>query len=118
LEYTDHSEVDLPAHRVGQLKARLTHFTCWDYDTYLNKLHHYAEQQARIWYQQGRKPSTMRMLFNGPLRFVRDYLVHGGFLDGHAGLQVAALTGYYSFMKQARLWHKHNAIRPGKTELA
>ena len=113
LEYTDHSEVNLPAERVGQLQSRLIHFTCWDYDAYLGKLHHYAEQQADVWYQQGRKPSILRMLLNGPLRFTRDYVVHCGFLDGQAGLQVAALTGYYSFMKQARLWHKYYAIQPG-----
>ncbi len=116
LEHTDHSEVDLPSERVGQLKSRLTHFTCWDYDTYLVKLHRYAEQQANVWYRQGRKPSLVRMLLTGPLRFMRDYVVHRGFLDGHAGLQVSALSGYYSFMKQARLWHKHHAVRPTEIE--
>jgi glycosyltransferase involved in cell wall biosynthesis len=118
LEHTDHSEVDLPPHRIGQLKTRLTHFTCWDYDAYLNKLHYYAEQQARVWYREGRKPSILRMLLNGPLRFARDYVVHGGFLDGSAGLQVSALTGYYSFMKQARLWHKYHAVGPSEVEAA
>ncbi|MFV2070524.1 MAG: hypothetical protein ACC645_26450, partial [Pirellulales bacterium] len=38
------------------------------------------------------------------LRFLHTYIVRLGFLDGLAGLQVCMLTGYSSFMKQARLW--------------
>ena len=108
-EYTDHSEVQMPAHRVGSLNARLIHYTCWDYDVYLRKLLKYTDQQARVWYEEGRRPSVIRLLTTGPLRFLRCYVIQGGFLDGRAGFQVSALTGFYSFMKQARLWHMHHA---------
>ena len=99
----------MPAHRVGSLNARLIHYTCWDYDVYLRKLLKYTDQQARVWYEEGRRPSVIRLLTTGPLRFFRCYVIQGGFLDGRAGFQVSALTGFYSFMKQARLWHMHHA---------
>lgn len=108
-EYTDHSEVQLDPSRVGQLDARLIHYTCWDYDAYLRKMLRYTDQQARVWYEEGREASFVRMLTTGPLRFLRCYVIQRGFLDGRAGFQVSALTGFYSFMKQARLWHLHHA---------
>jgi glycosyltransferase involved in cell wall biosynthesis len=114
--HTDHAEVDLPAERVGRLRERLIHYTCWDYDVYLRKMLHYTEQQAALWHRQGRRPSVARLLLNGPLRFARCYLLHAGFLDGRAGFQVAALTGFYSFLKQARLWQKTYGLAPSDLE--
>ena len=108
-EYTDHSEIDLPRDRVGQLRQRLIHYTCWQYDAYLRKMLRYTEQQAELWYRQGRRPSLWRLVGQGPLRFLRSYVLDLGFLDGLPGFQVSMLTGFYSFLKQARLWQKWHA---------
>jgi glycosyltransferase involved in cell wall biosynthesis len=114
--HTDHSEIELPAERVGRLRHKLIHYTCWDYDRYLQKMLRYTEQQADLWYRQGRQPSWFRLVANGPLRFLRCYVLHGGFLDGRAGFQVAALTGFYSFLKQARLWQKCAGLTQSQLE--
>jgi hypothetical protein len=82
----------------------MTHYTYWTYDQMLAKYDRYTTHQAELWHQQGRRPSMMKLLFTWPIRFLQCYLIRGGFLDGLPGLQVSALTGYYSFMKQARLW--------------
>jgi len=102
--YTDHAEVLLPPTRVGQLRGRIIHYTCWDYDNYLPKMLRYTRQQAELWHAQGRRPSVWRMATTGPARFLRSYLLDLGFLDGTAGFQISMLTGFYSFLKQARLW--------------
>ncbi len=39
------------------------------------------------------------------------YLLRGGFLDGVAGLILAALGGYYVFLKYAKLWEMERAER-------
>jgi (heptosyl)LPS beta-1,4-glucosyltransferase len=116
--HTDHAEIDLSPDRVGQLRARLIHYTCWDYDTYLRKLLHYTRQQAEIWHRQGRRPSLLKLVANGPLRFLRCYVLHAGFLDGRAGFQVAMLTGFYSFLKQARLWQLTCGLRPSDIDFS
>ncbi|MCA9259071.1 MAG: hypothetical protein KDA61_07720, partial [Planctomycetales bacterium] len=60
------------------------------------------------WHAQGRPSSYARMLFQPPLRFVRDFVLHRGFLDGAAGLQIAWMSAFYTFLKQARLWELHH----------
>jgi hypothetical protein len=50
------------------------------------------------------------MLLSPPLRFLHCYVVRLGFLDGMAGLQVSALTGISSFIKQIRLWELERAL--------
>jgi glycosyltransferase involved in cell wall biosynthesis len=104
---TDHAEVAINTGRVGQLNSKLTHYTYWSYDQYFRKFERYTKWQAGVWHQQGRKPSLLKLLTTGPLRFLRGYVIQLGFLDGLPGLQLCMLHGFYSFMKQARLWELH-----------
>jgi glycosyltransferase involved in cell wall biosynthesis len=107
---TDHAEIEIATGRVAYLRQRMEHFTYWSYDQYFHKFHRYTTHQARVWHAQGRRPSFWQLLFRGPLRFLRAYLWEWGFLDGLAGIQVSLLTGFSSFMKQARLWELHAAL--------
>ena len=114
---TDHAEAYISTGKVGSLKSRLTHFTFWSYDQYLRKFERYTTYQAEQWHRRGRRPSFIRLLGNAPLRFFRCYVLQLGFLDGLAGLQVSMLAGFYSFMKQAKLWEQHYALRQPNPEL-
>jgi hypothetical protein len=49
-------------------------------------------------------------------RFVRDYILKLGFLDGVPGLIIVASTMYYVFMKHARLWELERMERHGPKE--
>ncbi len=107
---TDHAEVVIDTGKVGTLRGRIEHYTSWTYEQCLRKIERYTYWQARVWYEQGRKPSWLRLAANAPLRFLRSYVLHLGFLDGVIGWQVAMLNGYYSYLKQVRLWELHHAI--------
>lgn len=106
----DHAEVQVATGRVGRLRSRMLHFTYWSYDQYFRKLHRYTRVQAESWNRSGKRVGFWRLLLTGPARFLHSYVLRLGFLDGLAGLQVCALTGIYSFMKQARLWELQCAV--------
>ena len=101
---SDHGEVEISTGKVGTLKTRFLHYTCWDYDLYFTKFDRYTTLQAKQWHEAGRRPSYFGLLFRGPFRFFRAYVLQRGFLDGMVGVQLSMLAGFYSFMKQARLW--------------
>jgi glycosyltransferase involved in cell wall biosynthesis len=106
---TDHAEVELRTGNVGKLKHHLVHYTCTSYQQYLPKLYRYADVQARIWHNEGRRTNWRQLLFRGPLRFLQGYVWDQGCLDGLAGVQVCALVAYQSYLKQARLWELMHA---------
>lgn len=116
----DHAEVQITSGRVARLKAALQHDTFADYDSFFRKLNRYTSYQARIWNESGRRATFLDLLLAGPLRFFHSYVLRCGFLDGKAGLQVCALTGFYSFMKRARLWERgrsdHAQRKPRSTQ--
>ncbi|MBM3999121.1 MAG: glycosyltransferase family 2 protein [Planctomycetes bacterium] len=107
----DHAEVRVSSGRVGVLCARLRHFTAWSARHYLRKLDRYASYQAEVWYRAGRKPRPVKLALIAPFRFAQTYFLRLGFLDGVPGLQICALTAFYSFLKQALLWEHHRAAR-------
>ncbi len=108
LTFADHAEVQISTGKVGRLRNRLLHDGTVSYEQLLRKLNRYTYHQALAWRRAGRRPSVLKLLFNGPLRFLHSYIVRWGFLDGLAGFQVCAITGVYSFMKQARLWELYH----------
>jgi glycosyltransferase involved in cell wall biosynthesis len=103
----EHTEVDLPPHRIGKLKSPLMHFTTWSSDHHLKKLIRYAHFGALHFEERGRKPSKLAMFTRAPLRFFQLYFLRLGFLDGMPGFQVCMHTAWYSFLKQAKHWEMH-----------
>jgi glycosyltransferase involved in cell wall biosynthesis len=107
-----HGRPAIASGHVGRLRGRLLHYPYRSYDEYFRKFHVYTLRQAKRWHEAGKRASLWGLLLSGPSRFLRDYVVRLGVLDGRAGLQVCALAGFYSFMKRARLWE----LRHGRQE--
>ena len=105
-----HEAVAVAKGRDGRLKAKLRHYTVWNYDRYLAKMAHYTQLGAMDLHDRGRRAGFAGLFFRVPLRFVQLYLLRLGFLDGLAGLQICMLTAFTGFLKQARLWEIDQAL--------
>lgn len=90
--------------RVEKLPGLLLHDSYASFREYFDKLLPYARANARKAYDRGRRAGPMSMLFRPPLRFLRMYLVQGGFLDGGWGVVVCGLSAVAVFVKYALLW--------------
>ena len=112
----EQAPVELQTSRVGQLDQALNHYACWSYEGCLGKLDREAKVQAKIWHDEGVRPSYARMLFRPTARFLHNYLLRCGFLDGEVGLQISILAALSCFMKQARLWELHHAKQQSELE--
>lgn len=107
---SDHGEVAVSTGNVGVLKSKLLHYTVWNYDQLFHKYHRYTTLQAQQWHEAGKDTTYFRLLVRPVLRFLREYILQLGFLNGKAGVQLAMLAAFYSFTKQARLWELNHAL--------
>jgi hypothetical protein len=90
--------------RVGRLKNYYLHEPYQDISHQIRTVHRYSQAFAEDMAASGR-PFRLYNLLGRPLyRFLRDYLIKGGFRDGVPGLIIIASTMYYVFMKHAKLW--------------
>ncbi len=96
---------------VGRLRGRLLHHPYRSLDDYWKKLRRYADWNARQARRQGAGVSPLYMMLHPPLRFLKAYLVRGGFLDGVHGLVVCLLTAVYAAAKDIRIWELQQQTR-------
>ena len=62
----------------------------------------------------GARASLPGMLFRPTWRFLHNYVLRLGFLDGRAGYVLAKVYAHYTFMKYAQLWERARAAREGE----
>jgi len=98
-----HAGVEVPG-ETGRCRGVLDHYPYRDLKTYLEKLRRYADWGGLDAAQQGKRATFFRLLFHPWGRFLRMYLLQGGFLDGRHGLIVCTLASCYVALQDARLW--------------
>lgn len=101
----DRVEVDGTTSR---LEGELVHFNYRDISHHVAKINSYTSISAREKERAGKRVSVFALLTRPPARFVRMYLLRGGFRDGVRGLIVATLGAFYVFLKYAKAWERQN----------
>jgi hypothetical protein len=86
------------------LDATILHFTYGSLAHCLAKMERYGERAAQSLFAQGRRGRAWEVALRPLWRFVRGYLLRGGFLDGAAGAAMAWARAYEAYARYARLW--------------
>ena len=89
--------------RVGRLDGDLLHESAETLHSYLEKQNLYTTLQAQALYRNRVHASTARLVLSPLVRFLKFYLLRGGFLDGVPGLVHVSVGCFNSFMKNAKL---------------
>jgi glycosyltransferase involved in cell wall biosynthesis len=89
---------------VGELAEPMIHYPYASLGEYFAKLDRYSRWWAEQNHARGRRTSAWTVAFRPPARFISMYVLRGGFLDGGAGVVVAALAAMSVAAKYARLW--------------
>jgi len=87
----------------GGVNGDILHYSYYDLNDHLRQIEYFTGISAQNLFKQGRRPSLIRMLFGPVVKFVRDYILKGGFLDGSAGLTISILSAKAVFIKYAKL---------------
>ena len=86
---------------VGDLAGDLLHDSAETLEGYLAKQNRYTSLAAAAY--AGRPVSAARLIFSPLVRFVKFYLLRGGFRDGVPGLVHIAIGCFNSFIKYAKI---------------
>ena len=100
---------------VGRLKGIYEHYTYADVAEHLQTIDRYSRTAAAEMLKAGRRTSVAGLFCRPLARFVRDYILKAGFLDGFPGLVVAVNTAFYVFVKHVKLREMRLADETGST---
>jgi len=103
--------------RVGRLKHYFHHYPYRTVDDMTRKGRFYAEFEARYLFNKGVTISSVGLIVKArifpALRFVRRYVLKGGFLDGVPGLVTAYFDAWNQAVRWLWLWdlQRHESLR-------
>lgn len=104
-----HADVVVPSGKIGRLRGELEHYTCWTFEQYFEKFGRYTTWSAMDLAEKGKKATLLKMLYKPLFRFLRQYVLQLGFLDGKAGLVLCGLSAFSVFTRYAKLWAMREA---------
>jgi glycosyltransferase involved in cell wall biosynthesis len=90
--------------KVKDLKNPLIHLPHPTMSTYIESVNEFSDLHAKANKKEGKKASLTKILFWPPLKFIDNYFLKLGFLDGTEGFVVAMMMSLHSFLSWSKLW--------------
>ncbi len=85
------------------LKGDLLHYSYYSIQQHLNQANKFTDLTAMEAFQKGKQAGIFKIIFSPILKFIRDYIIKLGFLDGYPGFLVCKISAFASFMKYTKL---------------
>jgi glycosyltransferase involved in cell wall biosynthesis len=85
------------------LKGDILHFSYYTVSEHLVQMNNFSTILARSYYERGRRVYILSIILHPLWRFVKDFLVKAGFLDGYYGFIVSVNSAHEVFLKYVKL---------------
>lgn len=86
------------------LKSPMPHYSFDSYSHFKKKIEHYAELKAKELYAKGRKASSFHFIFRPTYKFLTNYILRLGILDGKEGFNLCYLMAY-------GVWYRYKNLK-------
>lgn len=90
--------------KTSVLKNPLAHFPHQTVAEFLTEINYYTTIRAKELYKKKVFVSWWHILFYPKAKFVLNYFMKGGFLDGLPGFVFALMMSFHSFLVRGKLW--------------
>jgi len=86
------------------LSGNLLHYSYKTIEEHKNKIDYFSSIAAKSYFEKGKKSSWLKIIINPISRFIRDYFIRSGFLDGKYGFIIAWLNSTEVSLKYKKLY--------------
>ncbi len=100
-----HAKIEVHG-KTAHLRHFYYHYTYAGISDQILTIDKYSTVAAGDMENAGRRFVLFRLIADPPARFVRDYFLKLGFLDGLPGLIIAVNSAFHVFAKHAKLWER------------
>ncbi|MFL5764581.1 MAG: glycosyltransferase family 2 protein [Bacteroidia bacterium] len=85
------------------LKGDLLHYSYYSYEQHLAQTEKFSTLAAEDMFKRGKKASLLKLWFSPAVKFLSDYFLKLGFLDGAAGFRICRVSARHSYLKYQKL---------------
>jgi len=102
-----HEKIELKQDaRLGHLKGNLLHYSYYTIAEYINQINKFSDLKVDELIRKGKKPDILKLTFKPFIKFIINYFVKKGILDGYYGFVLAISSAYADFITYVKLKHK------------
>ncbi|HJX71402.1 MAG TPA: glycosyltransferase family 2 protein, partial [Bacteroidales bacterium] len=94
-----------PGSQLQFLRGELNHYSYTTTDEFFERTRKYSLIAAKSLFQQGKKPSYLKLVLSPAWRFIKHYVAGLGFLDGYNGLLISRTLAKGVYLKYKELFH-------------
>lgn len=87
----------------GHLNGNILHYSYYTKDDHYKQVYYFTEILAKAQYKEGKTASLFQLYTSPVVKFLRDYIVKLGVLDGAAGLDISRISAYATYLKYKQL---------------
>jgi glycosyltransferase involved in cell wall biosynthesis len=98
----DKYELEMGA-AIVHLKGDILHYSYYTRSDHYHQINKFTDISANSMFNMGRKANIIKVYFSPVFKFVRDYILLHGFLDGYTGFTISRISAYAAFLKYAKL---------------
>ena len=89
--------------QVGFVEGDLLHYSYYSIEGHIMQINKFTEIGAQSAHRAGIHSNILKLIFNPAFKFVRDYFLKLGFLDGYYGYVISRISAHATFLKYAKL---------------
>lgn len=97
-------EVFYTAKKIGTLEGFIDHYPHPILKEFIEDINTYSSLRAEELYNKGKSTNILEIMFMPPFKFILNYFIYLGFLDGAPGFAYAFLMSFHSFLVRAKLY--------------
>lgn len=92
--------------KIGQLHNPLLHYPHPTLSQFLESVNFYSTLHAEALFEEKVKTNLGQIIFYPTAKFIKNYFLRRGLMDGRPGLVVALMMSFHSFLARGKLYFK------------
>lgn len=89
--------------KTGHLAGDILHYSFYSVDDHYKQARYFSNIAALALYKEGKRSNLFLIWFSPIIKFIKDYIIKLGFLDGSSGFKIAKISAGYTRNKYVQL---------------
>jgi hypothetical protein len=88
---------------IAHLKGDILHYSYYSLEDHYKQVAYFTDVLAIAQFKKGKKAPLFIFVFSPIVKFVKDYFIKLGFLDGRVGFRICRISAFATFTKYKKL---------------
>ena len=98
-----HETIEISSNNIMRLKSDLLHYSFHTEEDHLNQIEKFTNISSKELFDEGKRANFYYLYLKPVIRFIIDYIIKLGVLDGSTGFTVCKNSAFASYLKYSKL---------------